>query len=163
MAKSSQYKRPGGYLRKWEEVVKSPAYRDLKPPARCLLEELQRICWGRNGQIGMSTKRASELINVSEPTASKAFYDLVAHGFIVLTKGHLWQERQAREWRITCEPSGNNREPTDEWQNWNPDKPFPVPFRKKSRPKKQGQHCSRNKGSLLKNQGQSSISEGASH
>jgi len=33
-----KYKRKGGYIQKSEEWLASPAYRDLKPIARCLLE-----------------------------------------------------------------------------------------------------------------------------
>jgi len=123
MAKAKQHKRPNGYIHKWEQILSSPAYRDLKPAARCLLEEFQRIYRpGRNGKLSISTKRAAELINISEPTASKAFYELVEHGFLVLTEGHLWQERRAREWRLTFELGANNREPTDEWMDWKPKK-----------------------------------------
>ncbi|MEJ1378786.1 MAG: hypothetical protein RPU32_12550 [Candidatus Sedimenticola sp. (ex Thyasira tokunagai)] len=97
--------------------------------------------------MSISTKHAKKLLNVSEPTASKAFYELVDHGFLVLTEGELWQERRAREWRLTFEPGVNNREPTDEWKRWTPDQ-------NKTRPKKQGQNCSKNDGRLLKEQGQ---------
>lgn len=148
MAKAKGYHRSGGYIRRYEEMLASPAYRDLTTYARCLLEEFQRIYRaGRNGRLSISTKRAAELIKISEPTATRTFYELIDHGFIVLTKGQLWQERKAREWRLTFEPGATGQEPTDEWRTWTPDK--------KSRPKKQGQNCSKNRGSLLKNQGQS--------
>ena len=148
MAKA-KLKRPGGYIQKHEEILASPAYRDLKPVARCLLEEFQRIYRpGRNGKLSVSTKNAASLLNVSEPTASNAFYDLVDHGFLVQTKGQLWQERLSREWRLTIVPSGNNHEPTDEWKKWPSD-------HKNSRPKKQGQNCSKKGGSLPRKQGQS--------
>src|SRR5690606_14689390 len=107
MAKSANrgYKRKGCYFRKWAEWVNSPAYRDLKPPARCLLDEFQLIYRPtRNGYLSIGTRRAAELLRVTEPTASRAFYDLMEHGFIVLTKGELWMERKAREWRLTIEP-----------------------------------------------------------
>ncbi len=148
MGLSKQYKRKGSYIRKWEEILASPAYRDLSPADRCLLEEFQRIYRpGRNGRLSISTRKAVELLNVSEPTAIKAFHALEDHGFLRLAKGHYWQERKAREWRFTFEPGSNNKEPTDEWRNWKPDK--------KSRLKNKGQICSKNRGSLLKNVGQS--------
>ncbi|MCG7869728.1 MAG: LysR family transcriptional regulator [Candidatus Thiodiazotropha taylori] len=121
MAKGKGYQRQGGYVRKWEEILSSPAYRDLKPVARCLIEEFQRLYRpGRNGHLSISTKNAAELLNVSEPTVSKAFRDVEAHGFIKLCDGYSWMERKAREWRLTFEPGNNNQEPTDEWRNWKP-------------------------------------------
>jgi len=163
MAKSKQYRRKGGYIAKYEEMLESLAYRDLSTVERCLLEEFQRIYRpGRNGVLSISTRRASELLNVTEPTACNAFYGLTAHGFIKLDKEHLWQERKAREWQLTFEPC-NGREPTDEWLSWNPDDPYPVPFRKKPRPKKRGQICPKNNSSLPKKQGQSALKAVVSH
>ncbi|MCU7813413.1 MAG: hypothetical protein KZQ77_19585 [Candidatus Thiodiazotropha sp. (ex Notomyrtea botanica)] len=119
MAKSKGYRRPGGYVQKWEEILSSPAYRDLKPVARCLIEEFQRLYRpGRNGKLRISTKNAAKLLNVSEPTAIQAFKDIESHGFIKLSEGHSWTERRAREWRLTFEPGNNGQESTDEWRDW---------------------------------------------
>jgi hypothetical protein len=129
---AKQYKRQGSYIRKWAEWMESPAYRDLKPPARCLLDEFQLIYRpGRNGQLSISTRRAAELLRVSENTAKNAFYELVEHGFIALTKDEMFVQRMAREWRLTIEPS-NGHEPTDDWRKWAPGKPVARMFRKKS-------------------------------
>jgi hypothetical protein len=115
MAKNKGIKR---FLRRTLEMLDSPAYRDLKPADRCLLEEFQRIFMPhRNGALSISTRNAMIRLNVSEPTAIKAFKNLETHGFIVLMKGQLWQQRKAREWRLTFEPC-NGREPTDEWRGW---------------------------------------------
>ncbi|MES9922486.1 MAG: hypothetical protein ABW152_00215 [Candidatus Thiodiazotropha endolucinida] len=134
-------------MQKWEEILSSPAYRDLKPVARCLIEEFQRLYRpGRNGQLSISTKNAAKLLKVTEPTAIKAFIEVEEHGFIKLSEGHSWMERKAREWRLTFEPGNNNQEPTDEWRDWKPIK--------NSRLKKQEQICSKNDSSLLKKQGQ---------
>ncbi|MBT2988023.1 MAG: hypothetical protein KME65_03575 [Candidatus Thiodiazotropha sp. (ex Ctena orbiculata)] len=135
-------------MQKWEEILSSPAYRDLKPAARCLIEEFQRLYRpGRNGRISISTKNAARLLNVTEPTAIKAFHEVEEHGFIRLSEGHSWMERKAREWRLTFEPGNNNQEPTDEWREWVP--------KNKTRLKKQGQVCSKNDSRLLKKQEQS--------
>lgn len=148
MVKSNAYHRQGRYVQKWEEILSSPAYRDLKPPARCLIDEFQRIYRpGRNGRLSISTRNAAKLLNVTEPTAIKAFGELVTHGFLRLSEGHLWQERKAREWWLTFEPGNNNQEPTDEWRDWQPNK-------NNSRLKKQGQDCSKNDSNLLQKQGQ---------
>ena len=149
-----KYRRPRGFIPLWREVVESPAYRDLKPPARCLLNEFLLINnTYRNGQLSISTKNARKAINVSEETAGKAFHSLAEHGFIVLTKGELWQERKAREWRITFEEC-KGREPTDEWKKWEPGNPLVNRPPKKSRPEKQGQNDPKNGGRLLGKQGQ---------
>lgn len=147
MAKSKAYRRQGGYVQKWEEILSSPAYRDLKPVGRCLIEEFQRLYRpGRNGQLSISTKNAAKLLNVTEPTAIKAFVELEVHGFIKLSKGYSWMERKAREWRLTFEPGNNNQEPTDEWRDWKPNNNVRL--------KKQGQACTKNDSRLLKKQGQ---------
>ncbi len=141
MVKNNNYTRRGGYIRRFEYMLASPAYRSLSTNARCLLEEFQRIYRpDRNGHLSISTKNAAKLLNISEPSASNAFYELAACGFIKLKNYALWQERKAREFSLTFEPM-NNREPTDEWKEFTPGKPYPVPGRKKSRPKKQGQNC----------------------
>ena len=127
------HKRKGGYVRKWEEVLGSPAYRDLSTVSRCLIEEFQRIYRPeRNGKLSISTKNAAKLLKVSKTTAINAFHDLAEHGFIVLNKGELWMERRAREWRLTFEPH-NGKEPTDDWQIWEPGKPVATLPRKKMR------------------------------
>jgi len=121
---------------RYREMLESPAYRDLRPVARCLLEELQIPFYpDRNGELSISTRRAADRINVSEPTASKAFYELVSHGFIMLKEHAIWQERVARRWRLTFEDTANHPA-TDDWKFWDPESPFPVPGRKKARPKK---------------------------
>jgi len=150
MAKPSKptYRRKGSFITKWAEWMDSPAYRDLKPPARCLLDEFQLIYRpGRNGYLSIGTRRAAVLLRVTESTASNAFYDLVEHGFIGLTKGQLWMERKAREWRLTIEPY-KDQEPTDDWRQWEHGKPVASLPRKKSRPQKRGQNCRKTEGSL---------------
>ena len=111
-------KRPGGFIRKHEEWLASPAYRDLRPVERCLLEEFQRVYLpSRNGRLSISVEKAAKELRCNKDTASRAFYALVEHGFIVLTKGHLWQQRLAREWRLTLQEC-DGRLPTDDWKRW---------------------------------------------
>jgi len=121
--KNKPLKRKGGYFIRYEVLLKSPAYRDLKPAARCLLEEFQRKYRpGRQGRLSISVKNAAELVGVTKSTISKAFYELESHGFIKLTRGELWQQRKAREWRLTYEITADWKQPTDEWQSWQPEK-----------------------------------------
>lgn len=127
------------YIAKHREWTASAAYKDLKPVARCLIDEFLTICYpyDRNGKLSISVKNAAQLLNCSEKTASKAFHSLHMNGFIVLTKGQIWRERQAREWRLTVMPQAC-REPTDEWRDWDAEKKILTPNNSISRVQKQG-------------------------
>jgi len=114
----------------FEEYVASPAYQDLSTAARCLFHEFLRIYRpSRNGSLSISTRKATALINVSEPTASRAFHELAEHGFLKLNQEAQWQQRMTREWTLTTEPC-NGREPTDDWRRWSPGNPLPTNFKK---------------------------------
>ena len=140
-----------------EEILASPAYRDLTPAARSLLTEFQRIYRpSRNGQLSIAVVNAAQLIKVHKDTALKQFNSLAEHGFIVLTKGAYWQERLAREWRLTFEEC-NGREPTDDWKRWRPGQPV-VTLPKKSRSQTKGQQRPNPRGSLSGNKGQGLLS-----
>ena len=150
MPKPKNYKRSGSYVQRYEIMLASPAYRDLSPNARCLLEEFQRIYRpGRNGALSISTRNATKLLNVAEPTAMKAFDSLTTHGFLILKNHENWFQRMAREWALTFEPL-NNREPTDEWKNWTPENPYSVIDRKKSSTKKTGADLLKKRGQTAK-------------
>jgi len=129
-----KYKRNGGYIQRHEEWLSSPAYRDLKPVARCLLEEFQRIYRpNRNGQLSISVANAAKLTHASKEPVSRAFYELADHGFLKPMKDAYWTERAAREWALTFE-SLNGREPTDDWKRWSSTNPvFQLPRPKKFR------------------------------
>ena len=71
------------------------------------------------------TSIVERLLKVNKNTASGAFHGLIEHGFLVMTKGHLWQERLAREWRLTIEEC-NGRQATDDWTRWSQDNPVGV-------------------------------------
>lgn len=134
-SKSPTPKRTGSHIRKYEVWVSSPAYRDLSCPARCLLDEFQRIYRkGRNGRLVISQRQAAELLGVHKNTATKAFDELVEHGFLALSKGERWQENKAREWRLTIEGTDGHA-PTDDWANWKPGKPVAtLPKKQPNRP-----------------------------
>lgn len=109
-----------GFNRMCRVMFDSPAYRDLSLSARVLLDEFMHLYRpDRNGTLSISTKNAAKRLNCAEKTAMKAFPELVEHGFLALTEGHYWQQRKAREWRLTFEPC-HGREPTDEWKEWTP-------------------------------------------
>ena len=164
MAKSlaSKHRRKGGFIRRFEEMLSSPAYRDLTPVARCLLEEFQRLYRSNRNSLSISVKSASKLLGVHKDTAGKAFYELAEHGFIVLKKGAYWRERLAREWALTFEEF-NGREPTDDWKKWELGKPVVKlsmkPRYKKSRPGIKVQNCPNNSTKLSPTLGQKAKSE----
>jgi len=151
-------RRAGYFILLHEEILASPAYRDLTPAARSLLTEFQRIYRPtRNGHLSISVVNAARLIRVNKDTASKEFRSLAEHGFIILTRGEYWQERLAREWRLTFEPC-NGREPTDDWKRWKPGQPV-VTLPKKSRSQTRGQSRPNPRDSLSENKGQGLLSE----
>lgn len=120
------------HVRLYDSLLESQAYLDLKPPARALLVEFLHIYRPlRNGRLSISTSDAAKRINVTEPTAIKAFEELATHGFIRLTSTENWMERRARKWELTMQPL-NNREPRNDWMNWIPGANLcPLPTRKK--------------------------------
>jgi hypothetical protein len=128
------------HVRLYDDVLNSPAYLDLKPPARALLFEFLLIYRpDRNGALSITTRRATERLNITEPPVLKAFDELAAHGFIRLINHENWMERKAREWELTICPC-NGREPRNDWRNWVVGAnlcPLPVK-KKKSRPMKTG-------------------------
>ncbi len=131
------------HIRKTKEMMQSPAYRNLKPIARALMDELLLIYQGsNNGQIFLEVREAARRINCHKDSASRAFHELAEHGFIKLTRGDMWQSRKSREWRITF-VYHQGREPTNDWMRWEPEKPvFTTPRRRgknKTRSQNQGQ------------------------
>lgn len=124
----------------YDSLLNSPAYLDLKPPARALLVEFLRVHRpSRNGRLSISAREAAERVNVTEPTILKAFEELAEHGFLRLKNHENWQERLAREWELTM-LSVNDREPRNDWMNWTPGANIcPLPTKqKKSSTKKTG-------------------------
>lgn len=133
--KSPKLRRPGYYFKVWAAWFESPAFRNLSPAARCLLMEFLSIYRpGRNGQLSISVQGAMDRVGCSKGTAQKAFRELAEHGFIKLKEGERWQERRAREFALTIE-SVNGHEPTDDWRDWQHQKPVEQLPRKR-RPRK---------------------------
>ena len=113
-----KYDRAGQFFRIYREWFESDAYRELNCRERCLLHELQaKYIPGRNEDVFLSIRDSAERLIIHPDTACKAFYRLEELGFIKLTKGELWQQKRAREWRLTFE-SYRGREPTDEWRDY---------------------------------------------
>ncbi len=124
------------FVGKSRAMMQSPAFRDLRPVARALLDELIFIFNGsNNGEIHLAVRIAAKKINCHPDTAGNAFKELSRHGFIKHTRGDNWQAKKSREWRITCKKH-NGQEPTNDWIEWEPGKPvFKVPQRYNKKPR----------------------------
>lgn len=71
-------------------MMETPAWRALSPTAQALYPWL-RLEWrgpkaNNNGKISLSVRQAAERMGVSVNTAAKAYHDLQAKGFIVVTQ-----------------------------------------------------------------------------
>ncbi len=116
-ARRTRYKQPGGVLGFPRQVLRSPAYRDLPLAARCLMLELQNVWQPSEPEVHFSVRRAAVTLGISMSTASRAFIQLIEHGFIRNVGASNWIEGQARTYVLTWLPN-NGREPSNDWQNW---------------------------------------------
>lgn len=107
------------HIRRYEHMLSSPAYRDLKPLDRCLLEELQRLWNPTTGQVGIDQRRLKPLLHTTRKTISKSFERLYQHGFIIPVAEYV-KERSTRQYRLTFEKH-QGRLPTHEWKQWEPE------------------------------------------
>jgi hypothetical protein len=74
----------------YREVMQTPAWRALSAAAASLYPFL-KLEWrgpkdNNNGEIRLSVRQAAERIGCSPKTAARAFHDLQAKGFLVVTK-----------------------------------------------------------------------------
>lgn len=139
----------------YEFEIACPAYRQMTLHGRALLIEFRMIYNGtNNGSIGMSVRRAADLLNCGKNRAEKALQELQDKGWIVRTgKGSFDQKtgKRSTTWRITNQPIGLGVETpaTKEYMRWTPEKGLPeiqntVPRRGTAGPS-QGDRC-RNHG-----------------
>ncbi len=112
------YRDHGQWRPIYVKVLESEAFLSLSFKARCLLMLLQQHEYpNRNGQLGMSEKRAAKLLRCAPNTASKAFEELIDRGFIIRSFDGDYTRGMASEWIITYLPY-QGREPTNEWEEW---------------------------------------------
>jgi hypothetical protein len=96
----------------------SDSWRYMSPTGRALYMEIRRKYNGyNNGEIGFSCRQAGEVLGCTKNTASKAFLELIIHGFIKPAKTASFSMRHSREWTLTCEAVAKHA-PTNEWKNW---------------------------------------------
>lgn len=78
------------YTQLVRSMMETPAWRALTPTAQALYPWL-RLEWrgpkaNNNGKIRLSVRQAAERMGIANNTAGKAFHDLQAKGFIVVTE-----------------------------------------------------------------------------
>ena len=113
-------------------VIDTPAWRALSLCAQALfpwlLMEFKGDKYNNNGKITLSVRQAAERMGVAKDTASKAFRDLQAKGFIVVKKGaSLGVEGHGKcpEYEITS--IDTLREKASKlYLKWSGDKEFPI-------------------------------------
>lgn len=125
MAKSNQTGRrkisPFVMLR--HDMLRSPAFRSLTPPARCVyIEILNRYNGMNNADIPLSCREAGEFCNISKGNAARAFRELQDRGFIRIGQpaGFNMKKRTSTRWILTHEGIGGHTAPSNEWRNWQP-------------------------------------------
>lgn len=129
----AQFRRSGSFIMRHDEWLTSSAYRSLSTNARCLLEEFQRIYRpSRNGKLSISNSDACDLLGVSEHPARDALRQLEERGFLTLITEASYVSGKAIEYRLTIEPY-HGREPTDDWRDWEPDRPILTIGRRKKK------------------------------
>lgn len=135
MGKDSYRKRRrsrGNFVQVQYSMMDSAAWLDLGGSAVKLLLHLMKLSQGNNGwghkdepgKLFLSERQAAEAIGVSRNTASKAFAELIAHGFLrVVQAGHFDVKiKLATVWRLTFEPCPRTHKgPTNEWLQWRPE------------------------------------------
>lgn len=102
----------GRHVRLHEWLMKTEAWADLDPVARCVYVELARKYMGaNNGRLSLSVRQLREALGISVNTAARALARLQDHGFIVVTEkgGFTRKVRHASSFRLTefgCDVSG---------------------------------------------------------
>ncbi len=113
--KPTAFKRKEGVIALPRTMIRSPAYRALSLPARCLIVELQNRWAPSRESINFSTREAGDALGIAQKTAVAAFRELARCGFIELAVPADHGGRKARGWRLTWNATPDGREPTDDW------------------------------------------------
>lgn len=111
-------------------MLKSDAFRSLNGNSvRILLEMLTRYYGSNNGDLSLSLRDIAQLLRMSKSTASAAYSDLEAKGFLVCTSKGTFTRGDASTWRLTFRDAGPRQGRTDEWKIWK-QPPRPARVRK---------------------------------
>ncbi len=114
-------------LRHW--LLKSPAYRSLSLPARCLLVEVwTRYNGQNNGEISYGVREGKKALGVGKNTAHRSFVELEDKGFLKARRrgSFHWKGGKATEWEITALP-WRDRPASKDFMSWRAKKQNTVP------------------------------------
>ncbi len=104
-------------------MLKTAAWQSLPSAPRALYLELaQRYNGYNNGEISMSVREAARLLHIANDTATKAFRELEAKGFIRrnVCGSFNWKIRHATTWILT-EHAFADQLATKEFASWRPE------------------------------------------
>jgi hypothetical protein len=125
----------GAFVMVQHSLLNSPAWLDLSGVGVKLLLHLMKLSEGNNGwghgkgepgDLYLGERAAAQAIGVSRNTVSRAFAELIDHGFLRIVKaGHFQVKvRLATAWRLTFQPYPRSHQgPTNEWRDWQPPQP----------------------------------------
>ena len=125
-----------GFIQLFHHELESLVWHELSGNAVKLYLAIKRTYHPENnGKLAFGARRAGKLLGKSKSTGNKALNELLAYGFLVMTKestvhhpnptfyflNNNTAERQnyAREYRLTCYSYQNN-EPTYDYRNKDP-------------------------------------------
>lgn len=115
--------RGGRFIGLPEVVHKSEAFRSLSVFERSVFFEILATFNGyNNGRIVISQRQIAEALgNSNYRKISRAIAVLMERGLISISEESIWQERRAREYRLTFISTGippHSRPATNEYQHW---------------------------------------------
>lgn len=123
-------KKDARHMRLYRSFMETPAWRSLAKQARAVLIELYALYNGdNNGELFLSCREAASRCNINKDTASKAFRELEAKGFIQrrAKRPENWTLGLARCWILTEFPFPRSGvKPTRDYLNWVPEPPKSV-------------------------------------
>jgi len=103
-------------------MIKSPSYQTLTPPAKALMTLLQ-VHWMNDKYVDYGIREAAEKIPCDRRTVSKAFDQLQERGFVTCMELAFFSSRtqsKSRTWQLEWMPF-NDQPPTNKWEDWTSD------------------------------------------
>ena len=143
--KTGRTKSGDKFARVFLKTMQSPAWRALSPHAQRLYPWLLLEWTGskenNNGRISLSVRQAADLLGSHTETARRAFLDLQAKGFLVVTRcAALGTAGEARRHLYEITELGTAAQPVPRklFRDWKPGCDFPVVRAKASNPSGKG-------------------------
>ncbi len=117
------------HVRLYHWLLNFPAWRSLSTQAKAIYIEIaQRFNGSNNGEISLSVREVARHVHVAKDTATKAFHELEAKGFIRrnVCGSFNWKLRHATTWILTEHPF-NDQPATKDFARWSPKQSEPSP------------------------------------